>query len=196
MSIQSPEPVVPPDPIEPEPNDAVGALLVQIAAGDHDALAALYAQTSVEVRRTISTLLRSAEQSEEVAQEVYLQIWVSAAAAFAPALGNGRGFILALARRRAIDRIRAVERARRRDSTWTSDLADDLAAEYDFSDVAVDRIHLQTALRALGDQAQTILAVYYRGLSYKEVAAQLGVTVVAVKNRHQRALIALRRLVT
>ncbi len=177
-------------------SDATGALLIQIAGGDQDALAALYALTSPQVKRTIATLLRSAEQSEEVAQEVYLQIWLSAAAAFTPALGTGRGFILALARRRAIDRIRTVERARRRDSTWTAGTADlsDTGGNWDFSDVTVDRIHLQTALRALGDQAHTILAVYYRGLTYKEVATQLGVTVAAVKNRHQRALIALRQL--
>jgi RNA polymerase sigma-70 factor (ECF subfamily) len=173
------------------PKDAVGDLLILTAGGDHDALAALYAQTSHDVFRTVKGLLRSAEHTEEVTQEVYLQIWLSAAAAFNPTRGSGRGFIIALARRRAIDRIRTVERARHRDTTWH----DDSDGHWDFSDVTVDRVHLQTALRSLGEQAQTILAVYYHGLSYNEVAEQLGVTVNAVKSRHHRALMALRGLI-
>ncbi len=171
--------------------DTAGELLARVAGGDHDALVGLYELTSRTVLRSANAILRSVEHAEEVRQEVYLQIWLSAAAAFTPSLGSGHGFIIALTRRRAIDRIRHVERSRNRDTAWVD--SDELW--WDFSDVTTDRIRLQAALSALGERAQTIVAIYYHGLTYKELAQQLGVTVAVVKNRHHRALVALRGLV-
>jgi RNA polymerase sigma-70 factor (ECF subfamily) len=175
---------------EPE-TDLAGALLIRIAAQDHNALVDLYALTSRYATTAINALLRSAAHSEEVTQEVYLQIWLSAASAFNPGRGTGHGFIVALARRRAIDRIRSVERSRRRETAWTN-TGD---PTWDFSDVIIDRVRLQEALGALGGQAQTIVDVYYRGMTYKEMAQHDGVTVAAIKSRHRRALASLRGLV-
>jgi RNA polymerase sigma-70 factor (ECF subfamily) len=168
--------------------DSAGALLVRIAGGDRDAFAELHVQTSRAVSRVTNALLRSAEHAEEVAQEVYLQIWLNGAAAFTPTLGSGQGFVMALARRRAIDRIRYVERSRRRDTSWVEP-AD---TAWDFTDAAADRDRLLSALDSLGVQSQTIVAVYYDGLSYSETAQRLGVSLAAMKSRHHRAMAALR----
>jgi RNA polymerase sigma-70 factor (ECF subfamily) len=173
--------------------DHVAALLTQVAAGQQNALASLYALTSAEVVRAVTGVLVDAAHAEEVTQEVYLQLWLTAAAVFDPDRGSGRGFVLALARRRAIDRVRSVESARRRDAGWNQ--LDDHCADGDFLDETISRIQIQAALQALGERAQTIVAVYYQGQSYKEIAQQLGTTVTTVKNRHHKALVALRQLV-
>jgi RNA polymerase sigma-70 factor, ECF subfamily len=171
--------------------DSVGALLGQIASGVQDALVELYARTASDVLAAIAALVVDRHQAEEVRQEVYLQLWLTAAAVFDPAKGSGRAFVMAVARRRAIDRIRAVESARRRDSNW--DRPDNEVQ--DFSDALLSQVQIQSALHALGERAHTIVAVYYHGRSYMEIAHHLGVPVATVKTRHHRALAALRRLI-
>jgi RNA polymerase sigma-70 factor, ECF subfamily len=173
--------------------DDVAALLTQIADGQQDALSTLYSLTSADVLRAVTGVLVDAAHAEEVTQEVYLQLWLTAAGVFDPDRGSGRGFVLALARRRAIDRVRSVESARRRDASWNQ-LGDD-SIDSDFLDDAISRIQIESALQALGERAQTIVAVYYQGQSYKEIAQRLGTTVTTVKNRHHKALVALRLLV-
>jgi RNA polymerase sigma-70 factor (ECF subfamily) len=171
--------------------DRTGALLEQIAGGHPDSVAELYAETFGDVLRTVTAILVDRHHAEEVTQEVYLQLWLTAAARFDPTRGSGRSFVMAVARRRAIDRIRYVEASRRRETTWNTegDSVDD------FCDEAIIRVQIQHALHALGDRAHTIIAVYYHGQSYRETAQQLGVTVTTMKNRHHRTLAALRLLI-
>lgn len=171
--------------------DPVATLLGQIASGDQDALAELYAGTASDVLATVIALVVDTHQAEEVRQEVYLQLWLSAAAVFDPAKGSGRTFVMTVARRRAIDRVRTAESARGRENSWQR--ADRTAQ--DFSDALLSRVQIQSALQALGERAHTIIAVYYHGQSYKEIAQNLGVPVTTVKNRHQHALAALRVLI-
>ena len=177
---------------QPEVDD-VAALLIRIADGQHDALSTLYSLTAADVLRAATGVLLDPAHAEEVTQEVYLQLWLTAAGAFDPDRGSGRGFVLALARRRAIDRVRSVESARRRDAGWNH-CADD-SGDVDFLDETISRIQIESALQKLGERAQTIVAVYYQGQSYKEIAQRLGTTVTSVKNRHHKALVALRLLV-
>ena len=71
------------------PQDAVADLLVRVASGDQAAFAALYDSLSSRVFGLILRVLVNRAQSEEVLQEVFLEIWQSASR-FAPNKGQGR----------------------------------------------------------------------------------------------------------
>src|SRR3546814_8896595 len=88
--------------------DHVGDLLVKIARRDQDAFAQLYDMMSSRVFGLILRVLVNRSLSEEVLQEVFLEVWQSAAK-FAPNKGQGRSWLLTIAHRRAVDRVRASQ---------------------------------------------------------------------------------------
>src|SRR6187431_1539014 len=94
--------------------DHVGALLVRVAGGDQSAFADLYDLISPRVFGLILRVLVDRAQSEEVLQEVFLEVWQSAGR-FAPNRGQGRSWILTIAHRRAVDRVRSAQASTDRD---------------------------------------------------------------------------------
>ena len=83
-------------------------LLVQIAGGDQAAFAALYDEVSPRVFGLIRRLLVDHAQSEEVTQEVFLEVWQNAAR-YERSKGGASTWILTMAHRRAVDRIRSSQ---------------------------------------------------------------------------------------
>ena len=101
------------------PDDGTGSdraadLLLRIAAGDERAFGTLYDMLSPRVFGLILRVLVDRAQSEEVLQEVFLEVWQSAGA-FAPNKGQGRSWVLTIAHRRAVDRVRSAQAAGDRD---------------------------------------------------------------------------------
>src|SRR6478735_5370108 len=94
--------------------DLIGVLLVQIAQGDQTAFARMYDLLSPRVFGLILRVLVDRSQSEEVLQEVFLAVWQSAAK-FAPNKGQGRAWVLTIAHRRAVDRVRSSQASADRD---------------------------------------------------------------------------------
>ncbi|MGB8943658.1 MAG: sigma factor, partial [Streptomyces sp.] len=86
------------------------ALLPLIARGDQQAFEKLYGLVSGPVYGMVRRVLRDPAQSEEVVQEVLLELWRTAAR-FDPARGSALAWILTLAHRRAVDRVRSVRAA-------------------------------------------------------------------------------------
>src|SRR6187397_1430896 len=97
-----------------DPVDVVGALLLQIAQGDESAFARMYDLLSPRVFGLILRVLVNRAQSEEVLQEVFLEVWQSAAR-FAPNRGQGRSWVLTIAHRKAVDRVRSSQASADRD---------------------------------------------------------------------------------
>lgn len=85
-------------------------LLVLVADGDQKAFEELYALVSAPVYGLVRRVLRDPAQSEEVAQEVLLELW-RCAARFDPGRGTALSWVLTLAHRRAVDRVRSVRAA-------------------------------------------------------------------------------------
>ncbi len=166
-------------------------MLAEVARGDHAAFRAVYDQTAPAVLGTVRRVLRDPAQSEEVMQEVLLEVWRTAAR-FDPSVGSARAWIMTLAHRRAVDRVRSEQRAAARELRAAT-----ASIDYDeVSDAALTTLEQERVRRCLGGltdlQRESVTLAYYGGYSYREVAQLLGVAVGTVKTRMRDGLIRLR----
>jgi RNA polymerase sigma-70 factor (ECF subfamily) len=172
-------------------------LLTLIARGDQHAFAALYDQTAPRALGLITRLLKDPSQAEEVAQEVYLELW-QRAARFDEAKGSAMTVLFSLARRRAIDRVRASQASRDRDlRVGIRDTAPAFDHVAEFIETTSEYERAREAMRKLpGKQREIIELVHDEGLTQAEVAARVGIPLGTVKTRLRDGLIALRRELT
>ncbi|WP_335980700.1 ECF RNA polymerase sigma factor SigK [Streptomyces sp. CA2R106] len=174
---------------EPDLEELVG----RVALGDEDAFAAVYDAVAGSVLGVARAVLRDQAQSEEVAQEVLVEVWRKA-----PRYRRDRGtainWILTLAHRRAVDRVRSVEAAAARDHKAAL-----LARTAEFDEVTeqvearLEREQVRRCLRTLtAIQHQAVTLAYYRGLTYSQVAEALALPLGTAKTRLRDGLIRLR----
>jgi RNA polymerase sigma-70 factor, ECF subfamily len=173
------------------PADELGALLARVARGEQGAYEAVYDRAAGLVLGIARSVVRDPAQSEEVAQEVLLDIWRSASR-FDPALGSGSAWVSMLAHRRAVDRVRSEQKAALRElRTATQEVAYDEVAEA--VEARLDTERVRRCLNSLTQlQRESITLAYYGGYTYREVAVLLGVAVGTVKTRMRDGLIRLR----
>ena len=173
------------------------ALLRRVARGDRDALGAFYDQTNSRVYGLVIRVLRDAGYSEETTQEVYLEVWRSASG-YDPAKGSALAWLLTMAHRRAIDRVRAEQAGTARESRYGAANVDPASgpAGDPVADSAIagdERRRVLACLEALTDaQRQCIELAYYGGLTYAEVSRRLAANLSTIKSRMRDALRGLR----
>jgi RNA polymerase sigma-70 factor, ECF subfamily len=180
---------------EPERTDAddLDGLLTAVARGDHGAFGLVYQQLAGPISGVVYTVMHAPAQAEEVAQEALLEIWRTAAR-YDPGKGSATSWALMIARRRAIDRIRANAATSARERRITSDPAwqDPVA---DAVEETLDREQLLGSLKKLSDpQRNAIILAFYGRHTYVEVAGLLGIPVGTAKTRIRDAIIRLRDL--
>ncbi|MFJ6652825.1 ECF RNA polymerase sigma factor SigK [Microbacterium sp. NPDC091313] len=176
-----------------EPRDHVGAMLLQIAQGDRRAFAELYDQLSSRVFGLILRVLVDRSQSEEVLQEVFLEVWQSAHK-FAPNKGQGRSWLLTIAHRRAVDRVRSSQASTDRDvRAGFRDLEgprDDVAENVE---LRIEGRRVVDALAALPEaQREALTLAYFGGYSQSEISALVGAPLGTIKTRMRDGLTRLR----
>ncbi|MFF1878345.1 ECF RNA polymerase sigma factor SigK [Leifsonia sp. NPDC058230] len=169
-------------------------LLMQTATGDQAAFSELYDNTAARVLGLIRRVMIDAAQSEEVAQEVFLEVWQSAAR-FDPNKGRALTWIMTMAHRRAIDRIRSAQASRNRDRVVG---LRDLPTAYDqvaeTVEVRVEHERVEEAMATLSDaQRDAVTLAYFGGYSQSEVADRLGIPLGTAKTRLRDAMIRLRK---
>jgi RNA polymerase sigma-70 factor, ECF subfamily len=169
----------------------LAALLAKVARGDEAAFAAVYDQIGAMVYGLARRIIKDPAQSEEVTQEVLLEVWRSASR-FDPVQGSARSWLLTIAHRRAVDRVRSVPASAERESRAA--LA---ARDYDVVAEEVEaRLEAQRVRRCLDTltelQRESVTLAYYGGYTYREVAGLLGVAVGTVKTRMRDGLIRMR----
>lgn len=168
-------------------------LLERVATGDQAAFAALYDQTGARVYGLVRRILRDPAQSEEVAQEVFLEVWRNASR-FDRTRGRALTWLMTLSHRRAVDRVRSEQASRDRDTVVGSRDARpgfDMVAEE--VEVRLEHRQVRRALdRLTGLQREAVELAYYSGYTYREVAELLDTPLGTVKTRLRDGLIRLR----
>jgi RNA polymerase sigma-70 factor, ECF subfamily len=180
---------------EQEPAERADAdldtLLTHVAKGDQAAFEALYDRLAASVYGLIRKVLRNPSQAEEVTQEVLLEVWRTASR-FDPARGSAATWVLTIAHRRAIDRVRAEEAATAREqrSAQVPTAIDEVAETVEAS---MDAERLRRCLTGLTElQRESITLAYYGGYSYAQVAALLDTALGTIKTRIRDGLTRLR----
>ncbi|MBN9239940.1 MAG: RNA polymerase subunit sigma [Micrococcales bacterium 70-64] len=169
------------------------ALLGRVAEGDQRAFSDLYDETAPRVFGLVKRLLRDHAQSEEVTQEVFLEIWQTATR-FDPNKGGATTWILTMAHRRAVDRVRSSQSSRDRDTrVGIRDHKVDYDQVSETIEVRLEHERVEKAMSRLTElQRQAVSLAYYGGYSHSEVAAMLSVPIGTVKTRLRDGMIRLR----
>lgn len=169
------------------------ALIARVRNGDRMAFSAFYERVSSRIFGLIRGILRDPAQSEEVMQEVFLEIWQTAGR-FDAARGRVLSWAITMARRRAIDRVRASQPSRTRDEKIgirNIDVIFDSVAES--VEVRTEHRRVVKAMEWLTDvQREVIELAYAGGYTQAEVAERLNVPIGTVKTRLRDGLIHLR----
>lgn len=174
--------------------DSDEALLVATADGNEDAFARLYDRFAPRVFGLVRKVVRDPGLSQDTMQEVMTELWRTSPR-FDPSRGNAVSWILTLAHRRAVDAVRREQSARNRADAVGRE--EDAARPFDDVSEAVtmadEHSQIRRALDALTDlQRQAIELAYFEGMTYREVAENLGVPLGTVKTRMRDGMIRLR----
>jgi RNA polymerase sigma-70 factor, ECF subfamily len=166
-------------------------LIGSVALGDERAYEAVYDHVSGWVLGAARRVLRDPAQAEEVMQEVMLEVWRSASR-FDVRQGSAVSWVMTIAHRRAVDRVRSERSHASREiraATATIDYDEVIEAV----EASLDRERVQRCLGSLTElQRECVGLAYYSGYTYREVAELLDVPSGTVKTRMRDGLIRLR----
>lgn len=171
------------------------SLIRQVALGNEAAFEALYDATASRVFGLVLRVLRDSAQSEEVVQEVFVEAWQQAPR-FDPARGSSITWLLTIAHRRAVDRVRASQASQARDMrigikefTESYDDVEENAILHDESMRVVHALHQLPPA-----QREAINLAYFDGCTQVEVAERLQIPVGTAKTRIRDGMNKLREL--
>ncbi len=168
-------------------------LVMRVARGDTAAFESVYDRLADVVFGVIRRVLRDPAQSEEVAQEVLVEVWRTATR-FDPDKGGASTWVLTMAHRRAIDRVRSAQAAHDREERVAH--RDHVPAFDEVAEQVETRLEQEQVRRCLGNltelQRESVTLAYYGGYTYREVGELLDVPLGTVKTRLRDGLIRLR----
>jgi RNA polymerase sigma-70 factor (ECF subfamily) len=168
-------------------------LLKACGRGDQPAFARLYDATSSRIFGLAVRVVRDPAQAEEVTQEAFLEIWRSSGR-FDPGRGSPLAWLLTIAHRKAVDRVRSAEATARRDEAYhqqNQSVDHDSTAEAAAASLEARRV--RAALAGLTPvQREALELAYFGGYTHTEVATMLDLPVGTAKTRIRDGLIRLR----
>jgi len=169
------------------------ALLARIAARDPAALGELYDRHSRLIFGLVVRMLRNRSEAEEVLQEVFAQVWTRADS-FHQALGSPIGWMVGIARNRAIDRLRAAKlRQAGTGAAGPEAIEGRNPAPHADAVGNEQQLDIQRALGALpADLRELIEEAYFLGFTHSELAERHRLPLGTVKTRIRSAMQTLR----
>jgi RNA polymerase sigma-70 factor (ECF subfamily) len=163
-------------------------LMSHTALGNHQAFAELYDLTVRRVYGMVLWVLRAPEHAEEVTQEVYAELWQQAAR-YSASKGSVIAWMVTVARRRAVDRLRSVSSEVARDERYAVAAEPAIDEVWDRATRKQDIERLRRGLRSLTDrQSEALTLAYYENLTQSQIATRLNVPLGTVKTRIRDAM--------
>ncbi|MFJ3586758.1 ECF RNA polymerase sigma factor SigK [Streptomyces sp. NPDC090127] len=173
--------------------DDLAEVMRHVAHGDKQAFSALYDALAPMIFGIVVKVVRDRAQSEEVAQEVMIDLWRQAAR-YRPDAGSVTTWAATIAHRRAVDRVRSAQAAADREQAQAA--REHTTAFDEVSEQVETRLEseqVRRCLRGLTElQHQAVTLAYYQGLTYREVAEALRTPLPTIKTRMRDGLIRLR----
>lgn len=181
------------DAADGEPSDAIGVLLNRASRGDRSAFEQIYDEVSGSVLGIAVRVIRNRAIAEEVAQEVLVEVW-RRSARYEAQRGSGKAWIMTIAHRRAVDRVRHEQAMADRDVNAAS-----AAESRPFDEVSetvetgLEREQVRRCLDGLTElQRESVALAYYDGYTYREVARLLDSPLGTIKTRMRDGIARLR----
>jgi RNA polymerase sigma-70 factor (ECF subfamily) len=177
--------------------DANRSLIVEalgrIPNGDRAALQTVYRLTSAKLFGVALRILGDTGEAEDVLQEVYMTVWRKAAA-FDSGRASPMTWLIAIARNRSIDRLRAGRRSRAIEPIETAAaVADERPSADAVLASAQDRSRLHGCLDELADRERAALrGAFFDGNTYEDLAGRMGVPLGTMKSWIRRAMMKLK----
>lgn len=174
----------------PDPED-IPDLIARVALGDRQAFDRLYARTSPKLFGVAVRILNDRAEAEDALQEIYVRVW-QAADRYRPGRAGPMSWLIAIARNRAIDRLRA-----RKPATGPIEAAGEIRDPEPGPEARVaassERARIVACLEQLGaPQAAAVRGAYLEGHSYIELATRLDIPLNTVRTWLRRSLMKLR----
>ena len=168
-------------------------LMEKVSSGDRAAFTALYERFSPRVFGLSNRILRDPSQAEEVAQEIFLEIW-QRASRFDRARGTATSWIMTITHGRSIDRVRQSQASRARDlKSSVNNFDRDVDSVADSVVQHEDASEVKACLDTLTPlQRESITLAYFGGHTQREVGEMLGAALPTIKTRMRDGLIRLR----
>ena len=173
----------------------VAGLLAACARQDRDAFQRLYAQTAPQLLACLIRILRQRALAEDALQDVFVQVW-KRAGQYEAGRGSAWGWLIAIARYRAID----LKRREDRQPAGSVDGLTEIPAEdeaFEASSLGFGEQATRLLVHCLGAlqprQRDCIVLAYQGGLSHAEVATEIGEPLGSVKSWIRRGLAALKK---
>src|ERR1051325_2191211 len=168
-------------------------LMKSIQAGDADALSQLYDRYNGILKALILRVIHNEAEADDLLQEIFMEIW-NQAKNFSAQKGKPLGWMVTLARRRAIDGLRnkqAYQRAEERLQNETEQQPDACVHNATEEEIMLSdtRPLIRKVIRGLPPaQQQAIDLAFFRGMSQREIAAKTNTPLGTVKTRLELGL--------
>jgi RNA polymerase sigma-70 factor (ECF subfamily) len=170
----------------------IAAALGRIPAGDRAALQTVYRLTSAKLFGVCLRILGERAEAEDVLQEVYVTVWRKAAD-FDASRASPMTWLIALARNRSIDRLRASRRARMDPIDAAAEIADAAGGADTIIESAQEYTRLHGCLDGLASHERAALrGAFFDGNTYEDLAGRMNVPLGTMKSWIRRAMIKLK----
>jgi RNA polymerase sigma-70 factor (ECF subfamily) len=165
----------------------------RIVLRDARALEFLYDRFSNVLFGFVIAIVKRREDTEDVLGEIFFQVWRKADT-FDPSKGSVYGWLLSIARSRAIDRLRSKQyQSNRREDSGAMDM-DELVGNqagdpHEMAEHSLRMRHVRSAMDIIpSDQRRVIEEAYLGGYSQSQVANRLGLPLGTVKTRMREGM--------
>jgi RNA polymerase sigma factor (sigma-70 family) len=168
------------------------AALARIPSGDRAALQTVYRLTAPKLFGVALRILGERSEAEDILQDIYLTVWQKAAA-FDASRASPMSWLIAIARNRAIDRLRARGNRRMEPIEAATEIVDPTPGADSALEDSETNTKLHLCLDTLAERERTALhAAFFDGNTYEELATRMRVPLGTMKSIIRRAMIKLK----